>query len=62
MTQEQHDGLKLMEEIGGGFASRLAAAWFHADPSNSARLFSVFGDLLEEYVNMAKSVAVTRKA
>lgn len=41
--------LEAMKRYGGGFASRLAEAWMHADMQNSAKLREAFGDLLDNY-------------
>jgi hypothetical protein len=56
-TSEQYRALKLMQEIGGGFASALATAWLKADHANSQRLEWAFGDLLEQYGEMCRMVA-----
>ncbi len=41
--------LMCMARGGGSFASNLAQAWLHADPTNCAKLFLLFGDLYDEY-------------
>lgn len=38
-----------MEKEGGSFASKLAAAWFRADSSNSEKLMIAFKDLIYRY-------------
>ena len=43
MTDRQRNGLKLMGQMGGGFAKALAEAWQRADLENSARLMMGFG-------------------
>lgn len=44
-----HRAVKLMEKIGGGFASALALAYFHADEINKSRILFAFVDLFELY-------------
>ena len=48
-----HRAAKMMEKIGGGFASALALAYFRADGTNQARILGAFGDLFEVYRNRA---------
>lgn len=47
--QERFDTLTNMRLDGGGFASRLAAAWMWADSCNNARLAAAFPDLIEKF-------------
>lgn len=53
---EEHAAIKLMEQIGGGFASALAVAWIRADDGNRNRLRCAFNDLLESYVKQARTL------
>lgn len=46
-TPTDYEAILAMEKFGGGFASRLAKAWLHADRENQIRLKTAFGDLLE---------------
>lgn len=48
-----HDALLAMKKFGGGFASSLAVAWLRADSDNRKRLQDAFGDLLEDYREIA---------
>ena len=45
---------RLMGEIGGGFAKKLSAAWFHADSGNRQILNAAFRDLLNRYLEKQK--------
>lgn len=50
MTPEQiHQAFHMMQRIGGGFAQKLAAAWFHADLGNQHRINEAFQDLIVDY-------------
>lgn len=57
MNDQESAAIKLMERIGGGFASALAVAWQKADAQNQWRLRVAFDDLLQEYINKAKLLA-----
>ena len=46
---ELHYTFAAMQNHGGGFVSRLAAAWFAADRSNRARIEGAFPHLLESF-------------
>jgi len=48
-----HRAAKMMEKIGGGFASALALAYFRADGTNQARILGAFGGLFDLYRNRA---------
>lgn len=39
----------VLQQYGGGFCSKLAAAWFAADGSNRARIEAAFPHLLEDF-------------
>lgn len=52
LTNREVAAIKLMERIGGGFASALAVAWHRADASNSERLKKAFPELLSDYCEM----------
>jgi hypothetical protein len=52
LTDREVKAIKLMERIGGGFASKLATAWHHADAHNSERLKKAFPELLSDYCAM----------
>lgn len=41
--------VKVMERLGGGFASSIAAAWHKADSKNRSRLEATFADLFQKY-------------
>lgn len=43
-----------MKKYGGGFASRLADAWMHADGTNQAKLEGAFGYILDGYEQFLK--------
>lgn len=45
---------RLMERIGGGFASTLAQAFRKADLSNQARIKAAFPELQRDYVRMVR--------
>ena len=40
-----------MEQTGGGFASRIAEAFFYADNANAQKLVEAFGGLFENYMS-----------
>jgi hypothetical protein len=46
---EQIYTCRAMENYGGGFASRIAAAYYVADLGNRAKLLSTFEDLFRRY-------------
>lgn len=48
-THDEYNLLYHMRLFGGGFASRLADAWMHADEKNQAILRREYGALLESY-------------
>ena len=41
---------RLMEKQGGGFASRLAGAWFVADSTNRSRIEEGWSDIIRKYL------------
>ena len=41
--------LQAMLVYGGGFASKLATAWGHADANNTVKLGMAFPELVEKY-------------
>lgn len=45
-----HNAAHAMHKTGGGFASRLAEAYFYADLHNRRKLLDAFGDLFERFV------------
>ena len=50
-TQDQlHDAAHEMKRTGGGFASRIAEAYFYADLSNRRKLLDAFGDLFVKFI------------
>ena len=50
-TNDQlHKAARKMEQQGGSFASRIAAAYFYADLSNRRKLLEAFGDLFERFI------------
>lgn len=51
---EYMQALRLMEKIGGGFASALAVAWIKADLSNRHALEQAFFDLIGYYVLLVR--------
>ena len=51
-----HRAAKAMEKWGGGFASALAVAYFHADADNKARILAAWPNLFEHYRRMAQGV------
>lgn len=52
MNEQNHRAARLMEKIGGGFASALAVAYFRADADNQARILAAWPDLFERYRRM----------
>lgn len=46
---ELHRTFTAMRTHGGGFVSRLADAWLHADPANRARIEAAFPHLLVSF-------------
>jgi hypothetical protein len=40
-----------MQRTGGGFASRLADAYFYADSTNKAIMLDAFSDLFEKFIS-----------
>lgn len=50
-THDQlHDAAHEMKRTGGGFASRIAEAYFYADLSNRRKLLDAFGDLFVKFI------------
>lgn len=45
-----HSAFRLMEEMGGSFAAKLAAAWFVADSTNKLKIEATWGDMLKKYL------------
>ncbi len=62
MQRLTHGGARLMETIGGGFASALAVAYQRADSGNRARIEAAFPDLIERYNTLADTEARIAKA
>lgn len=58
-ADENHRAAKTMEKLGGGFASALAVAYFHADLNNQARILAAFPELFERYRRMAQDTTGT---
>jgi hypothetical protein len=52
--QDLYDAFHLMEALGGGFASRLAKAWFYADSGNRTRIEAAFPEMIGRYAAMAE--------
>jgi hypothetical protein len=46
---ELHRTFAALQQHGGGFCSKLAAAWFAGDPDNRARIETAFPHLLEDF-------------
>jgi len=46
-------GLRLMERIGGGFASAIATAALRADNTNWMKLYLAFSDMFNEFKELA---------
>ena len=59
LAEANHKAAKIMERIGGGFASALALAYFRADSDNQARILGAFPDLFEKYRRIARELAET---
>lgn len=51
---EQLAGVRLMQQIGGGFAQALAAAWLRADSRNRDTLTRAFDEMFAHYAGLAK--------
>jgi hypothetical protein len=51
-SKEVYDAFHLMHEMGGGFARRLADAWFYADSENKWRIETAFPELVDKYVRL----------
>jgi len=47
---ELHEAAHSMQRTGGGFASRLADAYFYADSTNKAIMLDAFSDLFERFI------------
>ena len=52
MNEQNHRAARLMEKLGGGFASALAVAYFRADADNQARILAAWPELFERYRRM----------
>lgn len=52
--QEKYEAFHLMKEMGGGFATRLADAWFYADSGNKEKIETAFADMLRRYAAMTE--------
>lgn len=50
-SQQMWDAMTLMQRMGGGFASRLADAWFHADMQNKRKIENEFADLIAKFLS-----------
>ena len=48
---ELHEAAHSMQRTGGGFASRLADAYFYADSTNKAIMLDAFGHLFEKFIS-----------
>ena len=59
LAEANHKAAKIMERMGGGFASALAVAYFRADLDNQARILGAFPELFERYRRMARELAET---
>lgn len=58
MTDEKKfQAFHLMADMGGGFASRLADAWFYADSTNREKIEAAFEGLIKRYATMAENYA-----
>jgi hypothetical protein len=57
LADANHRAAKAMEKMGGGFASALAVAYFHADGDNRARILGAFPDLFKKYRQLAEELA-----
>ena len=56
MEEQNHRAARLMQKLGGGFASALAVAYFHADADNQARILAAWPDLFERYRRMDQAL------
>ena len=54
LAEANHKAAKIMERIGGGFASALALAYFRADSDNQARILGAFPELFKRYRREAR--------
>ena len=52
VAETNHRAAKAMEKWGGGFASALAVAYFHADADNKARILAAWPELFDRYRRM----------
>lgn len=59
LTESQLHGMTLstMRQLGGGFASKLAAAWLAADHESSTKLIETFPDLYDRYRRIALGIS-----
>jgi hypothetical protein len=48
-----HRACRVMERLGGGFASAVAVAYYRADGDNQARVLAAFPELFEKYRRIA---------
>ena len=55
------EAARLMQSIGGGFASHIAAAFFVADKDNTQRLLEAFPELFDRYKEMARQERENRE-
>lgn len=46
---DNHNTFERMRQEGGSFASKLAEAWFYADPNNKRKIEEAFADLIGPY-------------
>lgn len=54
LTYEQgHKAARLMEQIGGGFASAIAIAFYRADLHNASILLEAYEDMFMRHYDMA---------
>ncbi len=51
------NAVRVMQEIGGGFAQAIATAFSRADPANRERLVFAFPELFERYAALAAEQA-----
>jgi hypothetical protein len=56
LAEANHRAAQTMENLGGGFASALARAYFRADSDNRARILGAFPDLFEKYRRIAEEL------
>jgi hypothetical protein len=59
MNEQNHRAARLMEKLGGGFASALAVAYFRADADNQARILAAWPELFERYRRMDQDITGT---